>query len=306
MWTAESAVAELKRRGELWSPGPGMTGLRGSALQLLGALERRIGALARAEAEQEWRVPAGIPLEVLVRADYFASFPQWLTLASHLSDDPAGLERVAAAADPAAAARESLSPAGAALPPAVCYHAYGALAGSVVASPTLLTAQGTCWRHEGDRLRSLERDWAFTMREVVCLGTAEAVEAFRRRGVERARELAASLGLEADVEAATDPFFAPTARGKELLQRLKALKHELTVPIGGGRRLAVASFNHHEAFFGEAFDIRLAGGAPAASGCVAFGLERWLLAYLVAHGPDPRRWPDPELEPLAEDLPCPF
>ena len=33
-------------------------------------------------------------------------------------------------------------------------------------------------------------------------------------------------------------------------------------------------------------------GEPAASGCVAFGLERWLLAFLVAHGPDAAAWPD--------------
>jgi len=103
--------------------------------------------------------------------------------------------------------------------------------------------------------------------------------------------LASSLGLEHRIVIATDPFFAPTARGKKLLQRVKGLKHELMLPVGDGREIAAASFNNHEAFFGECFDIRQAGGEPAVSGCVAFGLERWLLAYLVAHGPDAAGWP---------------
>jgi len=55
--------------------------------------------------------------------------------------------------------------------------------------------------------------------------------------------------------------------------------------------VAAASFNPHERFFGEAFDIRLADGSPAASACVAFGIERWLLAFLAAHGTSARGWP---------------
>ncbi len=104
---------------------------------------------------------------------YFASFPQWLTLAAHLDDRDGALERLATQPNPAQAARDGAASAGAALPPAVCYHVYANLAGRVVASPTVLTAQGTCWRHEGARHAPLERGWAFTMREVVCIGTPE-------------------------------------------------------------------------------------------------------------------------------------
>lgn len=291
MRTAEQVVRSLRARGELWECAPGLLGLRGDALVLYRALERRLAAWAEEQAADEWMVPSAIPLEALARAEYFQSFPQWLTAASHLRDDLAALERVAGSADPAEAARVSLAPASAALAPAVCYHTYAALADSEVASPLLMTAQSTCWRHEGERLRPLERGWAFTMREVVCLGTAEEVESFRRRGVEGALALAAELELDAVVEAASDPFFAPGARGKALLQRIKGLKHELLLPIGSGRRIAAASFNHHESFFGDAFRIRLPDGRPAASGCVAFGVERWLLAVLVAHGTAAAAWP---------------
>ena len=91
--------------------------------------------------------------------------------------------------------------------------------------------------------------------------------------------------------AASDPFFAPTARGRAALQRIKGLKHELVFHFTDGRPLAIASFNDHELFFGEAFGITLPDGTPAWSGCVAFGLERWLLAVLATHGVDPFDWP---------------
>jgi seryl-tRNA synthetase len=157
--------------------------------------------------------PPALALDSLARASYFASFPQWLTLAAHLRDDAATLERVAESADPAAAARAAAAPADAVLPPAMCYHVYAALAGRVLSTPVTVTVQGTCWRHEGEALRPLARGWAFTMREGVCIGDAEAVAAFRARGIDRGLALAAALGLEARLEEATDPFFAPTARG---------------------------------------------------------------------------------------------
>jgi hypothetical protein len=291
MYDADRVVAALRERGELWESAPGLVGLRGDALALRGALERLVAAAAGAEAAEEWAPPPALALDTLARAHYFASFPQWLTLAAHLREDAASLERVARSGDPAAAARRACAPADAALPPAVCYHVYAALAGRTLGAAAVVTAQGTCWRHEGDRLRPLARGWAFTMREGVCVGDAEAAALFRARGAERAVALAGALGLEARLEAATDPFFAPTARGRRLVQQLKGLKQELLLPVGAADEVAAASFNLHEHFFGDAFAIRLGDGAPAASACVAYGVERWLLAFLVAHGPDARGWP---------------
>ena len=299
MWSAEAIVQALDEWGELWQSASGLVGLRGDAEKLCQALERRLADFARDEGAGEWRVPPAIPLSSLARADYFASFPQWLTTASHLRDDDVTLAAIAAADRPEERVAAALAPTTTALQPAVCYQIYDALAGRVLEEPLVVTAQGTCWRHEGDRLRPLERGWAFTMREIVCIGTSSEVEDFRQRMIMRVTRLAADLGLESALQLANDPFFAPTAYGRTLIQRLKALKHELMLPIGPVRQLAAASFNHHENFFGKAFDIRLVDGSPAASGCVAFGLERWLLAFLVQHGPDPVLWPPIETHVLS-------
>jgi len=296
MRTVDQVVAELRARGELWEPAPGVTALRGDAFALFTRIERLAAAATTAiggdcdGACDPWSSPAALPLATLARASYFDAFPQWLTLASHLRDDAETLEGIARSSDPATQACEACAPAGAALPPAVCYHVYGSLAGRVLVAPAMVSVQGTCWRHEGDRLRPLARGWAFTMREGVCVGEPVAVEQFRAHGIARGRALADVLSLESRLEEATDPFFRPTARGRALLQRLKGLKQELLLPVGD-ERIAAASFNLHERFFGEAFDIRLADGSAAASACVAFGIERWTLAFLAAHGTSARDWP---------------
>jgi hypothetical protein len=68
----------------------------------------------------------------------------------------------------------------------------------------------------------------------------------------------------------------------------------------GDDSIAAASFNLHESFFGKAFDIRLPDGSSASSGCVAYGIERWLLAFLAAHGTSARAWPAlPSLQKVA-------
>ena len=291
MRTAESVISALRARGELWEVAPGLVGLRGHVLTLLRRLETEIASLAHSDTPEEWLPAPALAMHTLHRADYFASFPFWLTAASHLPDDEHALERIATADEPIAAARSAARSTDVALPPALCYHVFDGLSGRRLTTTRLVTLVGTCWRHERAGLAPLERQWAFTMREIVCLGAAEDVEDFRQRGMRLAASLASRLDLDAGFLVATDPFFAPTARGKTIVQRVKALKHELALPIGGERSTAAASFNNHERFFGEAFGITLASGEPASSGCVAFGLERWLLAFLVAHGIDRVAWP---------------
>jgi seryl-tRNA synthetase len=291
MLPPDEVIHRLRERGSLWEVAPGVAGLRGPVVGLLRELDVSLADLARAETSDEWCAPVGVSFGTLERAGYFASFPQWLTAASHLSGDEEALQTIAASTSPAKAARSSLAPADVALPPAVCYNSYAAHSDSVIVPPVIMTAQGTCWRHEGEHLSALERGWAFTMREIVCLGTQWDVKEFLDRSVRRVNALERALGLDCELVVATDPFFAPTARGRAALQRIKGLKHELVFRFPDGRPLAIASFNDHQLFFGDAFAISLTDGSPAWSGCVAFGLERWLMAVLVTHGVEPSEWP---------------
>jgi len=88
------------------------------------------------------------------------------------------------------------------------------------------------------------------------------------------------LGLPFEVAAAQDPFFDPNG-ARSVMQKLFPVKEEFLFR----GQLAIASVNYHRNFFGERCGIRLPDGSPAFTGCVAFGLERWLSA-LGAHFAD--------------------
>ena len=128
------------------------------------------------DAPEEWSAPPALAMRTLQRAEYFASFPFWLTAASHLPDDEQMLQQIATADDPVSAARSALRSPDVALPPALCYHVYQRLAGRQLSTTRLITLHGTCWRQEGARLSALEAPWAFAHAEIVCLGGADAVE----------------------------------------------------------------------------------------------------------------------------------
>jgi seryl-tRNA synthetase len=153
---------------------------------------------------------------------------------------------------------------------------------------------GKCFRYEASNLRDLRRLWDFTMREVVFLGGREQVLEKRARGVDLVGEFLESHRIAAEIRTASDPFFiAPDAVAKTYFQLSSDTKYEVAAALPNGQRLAVGSLNYHTDFFGRAFDVTVDGGGYMHSVCIAFGLERWVYAFLVQHGNDPRAWPEP-------------
>ena len=182
-----------------------------------------------------------------------------------------------------------LSPVDCLLAPSVCFHWYTCLSGSALASQTI-TAKGRCFRYESTNLTGLERLWDFTMREVIFAGPPEFVSARRQACLERCVALLDGLGLAYEVATATDPFFADVYAAQAAYQQGFELKFELLVPLPlQGRKLAVGSLNYHQDFFGRSFGIH-AGGVPAHTGCLGFGLERLALAFIAQHGIDEGVW----------------
>jgi hypothetical protein len=123
------------------------------------------------------------------------------------------------------------------------------------------------------------------MREVVFVGDEDGVAAARDALAEASLRLARGLGLDAQLQEASDPFFVGAGRGKRLLQRLMRLKLELVCTAAGGE-LPIASFNLHQDFFGTRLGIRFRGNA-AWTGCAAWGIERWRLALAEQTGGEP-------------------
>lgn len=265
----------------------GQTVLSGDLLELDRRLDRVFTGWAYTWNAVEYRFPACVEARHLERLDYFQSFPHLATFPVSLSREKGNIEGFAGG--------EALSPEGRVnlpelagtehvLTPAACYHVYVELEGEALARPRYVTTRATCFRNE-DEYTPLERQWNFSMREIVCLGTAAEVEDFLARSTDVVSLFTSGIGLPVAWADATDPFFAPARNPKYLFQKAEPVKRELVY----GEGLAIASTNFHRDYFGEAFRITR-GGEPACSGCVAFGMERWLAAFLDAFGPEAGDW----------------
>jgi hypothetical protein len=242
---------------------------------VLDWLRRGIMSFFAGSAPDVLWAPPVIAAETVARTGYPESFPQLLA-------------RVV----PEISARNGVAPGETAelvLAPAACHHLYPLLAGREISSPTVLTVEGSCFRNEATA--ELGRLRSFRMREIVYVSDPDDCVAWRDDAVVRIREWFSSLGLAVAAEPADDPFFGPGARLLRTSQREQELKWELRADLGPGVPQAIASCNYHKEHFSAAFGFHGTDGAVLHSACVAFGLERLVLALQHAHGPDPARWP---------------
>jgi seryl-tRNA synthetase len=132
----------------------------------------------------------------------------------------------------------------------------------------------------------------FRMREYVCVGTPERVQAFREDWLARGPDLVETLGLPHHLDAANDPFFGRAGKMVASSQRDQGLKVELLIPVNDGASpTACLSFNYHLDHFGSTWGLRTPDGEVAHTACVGFGLERLTLALLRHHGSDLGGWP---------------
>jgi seryl-tRNA synthetase len=218
--------------------------------------------------------PALVSVADLASLDYFDNFPHLVSVVAGLDPATFGTDGpVDGVLQDGAVTPDALAPAELALPSATCYSSYLALRGAELGEePVRITTVATCFRRE-KQYEGLRRLLGFTMREIVCIGSREAVLDHLGTFKQRISRFIGQLGLPFDVDLAQDPFFDPNgARSK--MQKLFPVKEEFLFR----GNLAIASVNFHRNFFGERCAIRLPDGSPAFTGCVAFGIERWLAA----------------------------
>jgi seryl-tRNA synthetase len=179
---------------------------------------------------------------------------------------------------------------GVTLNPAACYPVYPSFTGTVPAAGRLVTMLNWVYRHEPSPEPT--RMQAFRVREFVRCGTADQVVEWRDMWLKRGLALLESLGLPAQSDVASDPFFGKGGKMLAASQKEQKLKFEVLVPvISKDKPTACCSFNFHEGHFGEAFHIKTQDGGVANTACLGFGLERCVMALFQTHGFDPGHWP---------------
>jgi seryl-tRNA synthetase len=266
----------------------GRTALYENIVDRLAALISR----HREPGTEVMRFPPVMNRAQLERSGYLKSFPNLLGCVCGLHGTEreihAAVERFVSGED----WTNSLSSSDLVLSPAACYPVYpiAASRGALPAGGLLFDVAADCFRREPSRC--LDRLQSFRMREYVYISDAEHVSAFRERWMVRAQEIARGLGLTFRIDDASDPFFGRVGQMKAVSQKQQSLKFELLVPLRSEEQpTACMSFNYHRDHFGTTWGIMDAGGQPAHTSCVAFGMDRLAVALFHTHGVDLANWP---------------
>jgi seryl-tRNA synthetase len=239
------------------------------------------------------RFPPVMSRRQLERSGYLKSFPHFLGCVCCLSGSEAEVRGAVERFEAGETWTDDLDAADLVLTPAACYPVYPIVAsrGEVPSTGLLFDVASDCFRREPSR--DLDRLQSFRMREYVCIGSPEQIDAFRKRWMKRAQELAQQLGLPYHMDQASDAFFGRGGKLMAISQVEQALKFELLVPVHSAERpTACMSFNYHREHFGKTWNLRDKSGATMHTGCVAFGMDRLALAMFATHGLETAGWPE--------------
>ena len=226
------------------------------------------------------------------RQGYLKSFPNLLGVVSCLCGSEREVRGFVEGAEHGADWTPALSASDLVLSPAACYPVYPMVAarGALPAKGAIFDVSCDCFRREPST--EIDRLQSFRMREFVRVGSPEQVIRFRTEWIERGRAMATRMGLSYTVAVASDPFFG---RGGQLAAKSQAeqeLKFELLVPVRcESSPTACMSFNYHQDHFAATWGMTSAAGSIPHSVCVAFGIDRLVLALFAAHGLQVGQWP---------------
>ncbi|SDF91426.1 tRNA synthetase class II core domain (G, H, P, S and T) [Fontibacillus panacisegetis] len=236
------------------------------------------------------RYPSTIPLSVLQKCNYTESFPQNLYMISQFPHQLKELETVRQRGID----QNNTQLSGDALSPAVCFHCYEEMSNKRIITPAIFAIEGNCFRHEAKWRLAKHRIREFTMIELVFFGAPQEVEDVRTSIMNQVWEVFNEIGLTGSIATASDPFYFSEDAEKGQFQILSDMKYELEVNIKSdkeNKNFSIASFNNVRESLAHKFNVKGVNNEVIHSGCVAFGVDRWVYALLATYGNKLEKWP---------------
>jgi seryl-tRNA synthetase len=264
---------------------------RGAVFErVLSAFDALIGRISAGDNAEMCTFPPVIDRRIIERVNYMDNFPDLCGAVCSFFGKEREARELSERIHAGQPWGEKLQMTQVVLNPAACYPLYPTLTGTVTEEGRLVTMLNWVFRHEPSREPT--RMQSFRVREFVRVGTIDAVVEWRDMWLNRGVELLRSLGLEANPDVASDPFFGRGGRMMAATQKEQKLKYEVLVPVNSVEQpTAVCSFNFHQQHFGATFGILSPDGEPANTACLGFGLERVTMALFRQHGFNPELWP---------------
>ena len=264
---------------------------RGAVFEdVLDRFNRLVTDLGRNDNAETMAFPPVIDRTILEKVHYLDSFPHLCGAVHSFFGNAIGALALAERAKEGGNWGEMLGQTSVVMNPAACYPVYPMLSGTLPEGGRLITMTNWVYRHEPSPEPT--RMQSFRVREWVLAGTPSQVVEWRDMWLQRGLSLLRSLGLPAESDVATDPFFGRGGKFLAQAQKAQKLKFEVLVPvISRENPTAVCSFNFHQDHFSSTFGIHTADGEIANTACLGFGLERVTMALFKAHGFVPADWP---------------
>ncbi len=238
------------------------------------------------------RFPPVMSRKQLEKSGYLKSFPNLLGCVCALHGSESSIRAAADRYETGGDWTEALSASDLVLSPAACYPVYpiAAARGPLPHGGLQFDIEADVFRHEPSK--SLDRLQSFRMREFVRIGSPQEIVEYRERWLARAPTIAADLSLPHTIDVASDPFFGRVGQVMAVSQRQQALKFEMLIPYhANAAPTACMSFNYHRDHFGQVWNMNDEHGAPAHTSCVAFGIDRLVVALFANLGLHLERWP---------------
>jgi len=273
----------------------GMVALSDEALFLYRYFEKTFCEIAH-KAEKENCVdrlyPVMIPVDAYRKTNYLTESPQYSIFCCNSIEDLDMLSDLNESIDKGTVS-DKLSEPAYALSPSACFHTYLEFNKKTIKNNTTVTFTQSVFRNEGRfNFSDFGRLRDYHVREIVFLGNENYVIEMRSKVLSEAIDVMNKLGLCGKVLIASDPFVIPEMQKFKKLQVMRETKYELRLNYESDKTLACASFNLHGTAFTHPFSIELSGESNTVTGCVGFGLERWVLAFLSQYGINIDNWPE--------------
>lgn len=268
----------------------GQIALINQAKKLFEFFDSSFAEIARSFGAVEKLYPALLPVDAYQETGYLKTSPQYSIFCSSPHEDIDLLVDINKKVIKKEM-HESLNEPKFGLSPSACFHTYIEYRNQILENNTVVTFNQNVFRNEGrfcwdDYGRLMD----YHVREIVLVGTEKFVVDTRKAILEETRKFVKKVGLFGEISTASDPFVIPTMQKYKKLQMQEKSKYELKLRCSDEKKVACASFNFHGESFTHPFNIRVKDEVLTVTGCVGFGIERWVLAYLAQFGTDVNNW----------------
>lgn len=263
---------------EIYVMGKDYACLRSNGKELFDKLNNKFMTFIDSFDYETYHVPSLIDGTYLEKCGYFESFPDQLNVVGSINENSINKIMEGNKIENNCIKLDNLF-----LNPAACLPIYPMFENQKIEKNMTITTLAEVYRYEGVRAKDLKRLRNFTVREIVFIGDKEFVVDSLNVIKGKALEFAKEICENAHIEISHDNFFRTRKNLiKARVQEVNSLKYELRMPVDESD-LAISSFNYHNDHFSKVYHFNKNN---VVTGCVGFGMERWMLACLKNRIPE--------------------